>query len=58
MSKLAKSELDALIKFLEDARRELKKKDYIGLAVSLNQAYGRAKNLRIEQEMEKEGEKA
>lgn len=43
-------ELEALFKFLRDAKRQLKKKDYVGLEISLTQALGRAKNLKTQLE--------
>ena len=42
--------LEALIKFLKQAQKDLANKDYEGLKISLEQAQGRAKNLKIEEE--------
>ena len=47
-----KTNLEALKRFLKEAKGELKKEDYKSLEVSLRQALGRVKNLRMLEDLE------
>ena len=44
------SNLEPLIKFLEQAQKDLANKDYASVKEDLRQALGRAKNLKIEEQ--------